>query len=66
MRSSDNGQFLELLTEIDPQKLIPVIEKGLEIHKLDLVLDPDSEEIQDSIRYSRAVLTFLYGRRLGL
>ena len=55
-------ELSEILTIVDPEHLIPVLEKGLEIEKL-LSNDPESEL---RIRDSRMFLCFLYDRRLGL
>lgn len=60
-----DNSFFNLLTLMPPEKLLPVIEKGLEIHKLELIINPDSEEIKDCIHYSSTVLAFLRLRRLG-
>lgn len=61
----NQDQFHELLTLIDPDRLIPVIEKGLEIEKLELSIDPDSKEKKDTIHYSTVLLLFLQLHRLG-
>lgn len=61
-----SGDLIEVLTLIHPDTLIPVIEKGLEIERLELLTQPESEELKESIHYSTIVLTFLRCRRLGL
>lgn len=65
MPYSDENNILQVLTMVPPQALIPVIEKGLEIQKLEFQANPD-ERANECIRYSRAVLSFLYARKLGL
>lgn len=65
MKSLENTNFLQLLANIPPTKLIPVLEKGLELEKLELIINPESEEVKEIIHYSTAVLTFLRLRRLG-
>jgi hypothetical protein len=64
MRSEENNIF-HVLTLVPPHALIPVIEKGLEIQKLEFHANPN-EQANECIRYSRAVLSFLYARKLGL
>lgn len=65
MRSQNDSEFFELLTLVKPEALIRVLEKGISIEKLELIVDPDSKEGQEAIRYSSAVLTFLRLSRLG-
>ena len=62
MRQQDN-HFFELLSLVKPEPLIRIIEHGLEVEKL---LNADSEELNDAIHYSNALLTFLRLHRLGL
>lgn len=65
MRKSENAAFFELLTLTPPDVLLPVLEKGLEIQKLELLINPDSQDIQRSINYSSAILAFLRLNRIG-
>lgn len=65
MRHADDNNIIQVLTMVPPQALIPIIEKGLEIEKLEFQANPD-EHKNECIRYSRAVLSFLYARKLGL
>jgi hypothetical protein len=66
MRSNEPFNLYEFLTLVDPATVIPVIEKGIEIEKLQLIANPDCEHTKRSLRSSRALLSFLYSRRLGL
>lgn len=64
MRHNEDN-ILQVLSLIPPNALISTIEKGLEIQKLEFQANPN-EQTKECIRYSRAVLSFLYARKLGL
>jgi hypothetical protein len=60
-----DSQFFELLSIVKPEPLIHTLENGIEIEKLHLIANPDSEDIKEAIHYSSVVLTFLRLHRLG-
>lgn len=66
MRSNEHANLLDIIGVLDPVAVIPALEKGIELQKLDLIINPDCELTKRSIRQSRAFLSLLYGRRLGL
>jgi hypothetical protein len=59
MRSSHND-LIEVLKLIEPTTVIPTLEKGIEIEKLELAANPNCEVIKTSIKNSRILLSFLY------
>lgn len=63
---NERTDFEQLLCMIDPKLLIRVLEKGVELEKLELQANPGDNRCQEAIRYSRALLSFLYCRSLGL
>lgn len=65
IRNHDNYPLLEVLSALDPETLIPVIERGLEITRLESVLN-NNDVIAKQIRSSRVLLNFLRARELGL
>jgi hypothetical protein len=60
------SDIMDTLLLIDPSDLIPVLEKGIELEKLDLSLDSESIMTQRRIRTSRVLLALLYARKLGV
>jgi hypothetical protein len=65
-RFENNYELIELLCLINPLTVIPVIENGLEIEKLNLSLNDDRLQVEQRIRDTRVLLSFLHARRLGL
>lgn len=63
---SPNSQLFEVLNLLDPETIIPTLEKGIEIEKLELIVNPDDERTKASIRNSRVLLSFFYIRKLGI
>jgi hypothetical protein len=59
MRSSYNN-LIEALALIEPTALIPTLEKGIEIAKLELAANPNSDDLKISIKNSRIFLSLLY------
>jgi hypothetical protein len=60
------SDIMDTLLLIDPADLIPVLEKGIELEKIDLALDSESIMTQRRIRTSRVLLALLYARKLGV
>jgi hypothetical protein len=52
----------EMLSVINAQDIIPVLEKGIEIERLNLCIQMDNEEIEQRIRGSRFLLCLLRDR----
>lgn len=65
MRNLDNSKLMEALSLIDPAIVIPVIERGLEIEKLELIVNK-SETTQRRINETQLLLSFLHLQRLGI
>jgi hypothetical protein len=65
MHNHNPSTLFDHLTNIDPVAVIPVIEKGLELEKLQSVID-NSAEAERRVRHSRALLCILRTLRLGL
>lgn len=66
MHSIGKNHLFEILKMVPSDHVIPVLEKGLEIEKLELTANPQDERRAERVRYSSAVLAFLYSRKLGL
>ena len=60
------SELLQFITTIDPSAIIPALEKGIEIEKLELAARPGDKQIQEIIISSRALLSLLYCIKLGL
>lgn len=56
--------LLEYILDVDPHAVIPVIEKGLEIERLESLAD-NNPEVQRRVLHSRALLCILRTFRLG-
>lgn len=63
MRHNEHS-LLNYISDLDPHAVIPVIEKGLEIERLQSIAD-DNPQSQRRIQHSRALLCFLRIMRLG-
>lgn len=66
MQPRDHKSILSIMDLVDPADIIPVIERGVELEKLELSLEPDSLERKRRIRSSRVVLALLYSSKLGI
>lgn len=64
MRSSRDN-LIEVLNLIEAPAVIPTLEKGIEIEKLELAANPNCEAIKKSIKNSRILLSLLYHCDLG-
>lgn len=62
----EDTDLVEIINLIDPVTIIPIIEKGIEIERLQLIADPKNQFSKDGIRNTRVLLSFLYTRKLGL
>lgn len=60
------AELTQLIDDLDPCTLIPALEKGIEIEKMELAVNPGNENIKLSIRNARVLLSFLYCRKFGL
>jgi hypothetical protein len=65
MRTLDqltSTELTEILHHVSPSKIIPVIERGLEIERL---LEENNEESMQRIREARVLLCLLRGYDIG-
>lgn len=53
----------EILSLIDPSHVIPVLEIGIELTKLQAQVEEDPKKFNDRIRTSRILLSLLYARK---
>lgn len=66
MRSSHDTTLFEAISLIEPAEVIPVLERGIELEKIDHILGLNSEESDRRIRASRVLLALLYSNKLGV
>jgi hypothetical protein len=65
MQQQQPSILLDYISAVDPSAIIPVIEKGLEIERLQALVDQDPE-LERRVQQSRALLCVLRTLRLGL
>lgn len=65
MLNSNSSKLIEAVSSINPNSVIPALERGLEIERLLLRIDA-SDEARQRIEDIQTLLTFLHMRRLGI
>lgn len=60
------NDLIELLNIVDTAAIIATMQKGVEVQKLELAANPNDKDLSRALRHSRALLSFLYSRQLGL